>query len=56
MNSTSRSPALKTKAHDHRGVDLRADYAKETLNSQVRGWRRPVCIATQTDNKNELLR
>jgi stage V sporulation protein R len=42
--------------HDHRGVDLRADYAKETLNSLVRVWRRPVCIATQTDNKKVLLR
>jgi stage V sporulation protein R len=42
--------------HDHRGVDLRADYAKETLNSLVRVWRRPVCIATQTDGKKVLLR
>jgi stage V sporulation protein R len=42
--------------HDHRGVDLRADYAKETLNSLVRVWRRPVCLATQTDGKKVLLR
>jgi stage V sporulation protein R len=42
--------------HDHRGVDLRADYAKETLTSLVRVWRRPVCISTQTDGKKVLLR
>jgi stage V sporulation protein R len=42
--------------HEHRGVDLRADYAKETLNSLVRVWRRPVCIATHTDSKKVLLR
>ena len=28
--------------HDHQGVDLRADYAKETLRSLVRVWKRPV--------------
>jgi stage V sporulation protein R len=42
--------------HDHRGVDLRADYAKETLTSLVRVWRRPVNLATQTDGKKVLLR
>ena len=42
--------------HDHRGVDLRADYAKETLNALVRLWRRPVCVATIIDGKKALLR
>jgi stage V sporulation protein R len=42
--------------HDHRGVDLRADYAKETLNSLVRVWRRPVCLSTLADGKRVLLR
>ncbi|HYO97602.1 MAG TPA: SpoVR family protein, partial [Polyangiaceae bacterium] len=42
--------------HDHRGIDLRSDYAKETLSSLVRVWRRPVCLATQSDNKRILLR
>jgi stage V sporulation protein R len=53
-NHDNRGELLLT--HDHRGVDLRADYAKETLNSLVRVWRRPVCIATQTDGKKVLLR
>jgi len=42
--------------HDHRGVDLRADYAKETLSGLVRVWRRPVCISTLADSKKVLLR
>ncbi|MCC6897837.1 MAG: SpoVR family protein, partial [Polyangiaceae bacterium] len=42
--------------HDHRGVDLRADYAKETLQSLVRVWKRPVVLATVLDNKPALLR
>jgi stage V sporulation protein R len=42
--------------HDHRGVDLRGDYAKETLAALVRIWRRPVCIATTMDGKRALLR
>jgi stage V sporulation protein R len=40
--------------HDHRGVDLRADYAKETLAALVRLWRRPVSIATIVDGKKSL--
>jgi stage V sporulation protein R len=42
--------------HDHRGVDLRADYAKETLSALVRVWRRPVCVSTIVDGKKTLLR
>jgi stage V sporulation protein R len=42
--------------HDHRGVDLRADYAKETLQALVRVWKRPVVLATFLDNKPALLR
>jgi stage V sporulation protein R len=42
--------------HDHRGVDLRADYAKETLAGLVRVWRRPVCLATLIEGKRALLR
>jgi stage V sporulation protein R len=43
-------------SHDHRGVDLRSDYARDTLAALVRLWRRPVCLATQLDNKKVLLR
>jgi stage V sporulation protein R len=42
--------------HDHRGVDLRPDYAKETLTSLVRVWKRPVCLATLVEGKRMLLR
>jgi stage V sporulation protein R len=42
--------------HEHHGVDLRQDYAKETLASLSRVWKRPVCLATQTDNKRVILR
>jgi stage V sporulation protein R len=42
--------------HDHRGVDLRGDYARETLSALVRVWKRPVCLATLVDGKKVLLR
>ncbi|MDC3957395.1 SpoVR family protein [Polyangium jinanense] len=42
--------------HQHGGVDLRADYARETLVSLVRCWKRPVAVATRLDNKPVLLR
>ncbi len=42
--------------HDHRGVDLRSDYARETLSALVRIWKRPVVLATIVDSKPSLLR
>jgi stage V sporulation protein R len=42
--------------HQHAGVDLRADYARETLASLVRVWKRPVCIQTIIDGKKSLVR
>lgn len=42
--------------HDHRGVDLRTDYARETLQALVRIWKRPVVLATVVDNKPSLVR
>jgi hypothetical protein len=42
--------------HDHMGVDLRQDYAKETLASLVRVWKRPVALATKVDGKSVLAR
>ncbi|HEU4412712.1 MAG TPA: SpoVR family protein [Polyangiaceae bacterium] len=42
--------------HEHAGLDLRVDYAKETLKALQRMWRRPVAIATTLDNKSVLLR
>ncbi len=42
--------------HEHHGVDLRADYAKETLKALVRVWKRPVVLATVIDSKPSLFR
>ena len=42
--------------HEHRGVDLRSDYAKETMASLVRIWKRPVSLSTLVDGKRALLR
>ena len=42
--------------HTHAGIDLKIDYAKETLGSLVRVWKRPVVLATKMDNKAVLLR
>jgi stage V sporulation protein R len=42
--------------HQHQGVDLRPDYAKETLTSLVRVWKRPVSVATLVEGKKTLLR
>ena len=42
--------------HDHQGVDLRADYARETLRSVVRVWKRPVNLSTIVEGKPMLLR
>jgi stage V sporulation protein R len=42
--------------HQHAGMDLRGDYAKETLSALVRVWKRPVAVATKVENKTVLLR
>ena len=42
--------------HEHQGVDLRADYAKETLRSLVRIWKRPVSLATIVEGKATIVR
>jgi stage V sporulation protein R len=42
--------------HEHQGVDLRADYAKETLRSLVRIWKRPVSVSSIVEGKPTILR
>ncbi len=42
--------------HDHEGVDLRIDYAREVLRALVRVWRRPVEIQTLVEDKPTNLR
>ncbi len=43
-------------AHRHDGVDLRVDYAKDTLGNLQALWRRPVGIVTRVDGKGVLMR
>jgi stage V sporulation protein R len=43
-------------AHDHQGIDLRLDWAREVLTALYRVWRRPVEIHSKVDNKPTLLR
>jgi stage V sporulation protein R len=42
--------------HEHRGVDLRPDYAKEAMRSLHRLWKRPVVLQTVIDSKTTLLK
>src|SRR5688572_3417614 len=42
--------------HDHQGLDLRTDYAKEVLKSLVRIWKRPVNATTIAEGKPIMLR
>jgi stage V sporulation protein R len=42
--------------HEHQGVDLRADYAKETLRALVRVWKRPVSVSTFSEGKPTVIR
>lgn len=42
--------------HDHQGIDLRQDWAREVLRALVRVWRRPVEIHTVIEQKRSLMR
>ena len=42
--------------HDHQGMDLRADYAREVLKSLVRIWKRPVSVTSMNEAKPVILR
>ena len=42
--------------HDHQGIDLRLDWAREVLQSLYRCWRRPVEIHSIIEKKPALLR
>ncbi|MCS6901298.1 MAG: SpoVR family protein, partial [Myxococcales bacterium] len=42
--------------HEHTGLDLRLDHAKEVLRALHRIWRRPVAVATIVEQKPTLLR
>jgi stage V sporulation protein R len=42
--------------HDHQGLDLRQDYAKEVMRSMHRVWKRPVVVNTVSEGKPVVLR
>ncbi len=42
--------------HDHQGMDLRTDYAKEVMRSLARVWKRPVNVTTIVEGKATVLR
>jgi stage V sporulation protein R len=42
--------------HDHQGLDLRQDYAKEVMRSLQRLWKRPVAVTTIAEGKPVMLR
>jgi stage V sporulation protein R len=42
--------------HDHQGLDLRVDYAREVLKSLVRMWKRPVNVMTIAEGKPVMMR
>jgi stage V sporulation protein R len=42
--------------HEHQGLDLRQDYAKEVMRALVRVWKRPVNLGTVVEGKNVMLR
>jgi stage V sporulation protein R len=42
--------------HKHEGIDLRFDYARDTLEGLARVWKRPVNVLTKVDGKGKLLR
>lgn len=42
--------------HDHQGIDLRMDYAREVLQALVRIWKRPVNVLTKQEDKQVMLR
>lgn len=43
-------------AHRHEGVDLRMNYARDTLKNLERIWKRPVSILTVVDEKRKRIR
>jgi stage V sporulation protein R len=45
-----------TLSHRHDGVDLKGDYARETLKNLQSLWRRPVNLVTKADSKGLMIR
>ncbi len=43
-------------AHQHRGIDLRADYSREAMRALNRLWKRPIVVRSVQESKPVLLR
>ena len=43
-------------SHRHDGMDLKGDYARETLKNLATLWRRPVNLSTKVEGRGMLLR
>ncbi|MEN9800171.1 MAG: SpoVR-like protein, partial [Pseudomonadota bacterium] len=43
-------------SHRHDGMDLKGDYARETLKNLATLWRRPVNLLTRVDGRGTILR
>jgi stage V sporulation protein R len=41
--------------HRHEGVDLKMDYARDTMRNIHKIWTRPVCLETMVDDKKRLI-
>jgi stage V sporulation protein R len=42
--------------HDHQGMDLKVDYAREVMRSLLRMWKRPVTVTTIVEGKPTMFR
>jgi stage V sporulation protein R len=42
--------------HQHEGLDLKMDHARDTLANLCRVWKRPTNLLTKVDGKGKLLR
>ena len=42
--------------HQHEGIDLKLDYARDVLMNLARIWKRPVNLLTRVENKGKVLR
>ena len=49
-----RNPQKPRRYHRHEGIDLRLDYAKDTLKNLYTIWTRPVHLRTVLEGKGKL--
>ncbi len=54
--ATTRTAASCCLRHKHEGVDLKLDYARDTLRNLQSIWRRPVNLASRMEGRGVLFR